>query len=352
MVCFEAKMSDLHLVVGLGNPGRKYQDTRHNIGWAVLDELARRHALGTGRSERRALIWDGRILHLRVKLAKPQTFMNRSGESVRALMDYYDIALDRLLVVHDDLDTPLGKLKLRKAGGHGGQNGLRSIIQHLGSQDFARLRVGIGRPPGRMDPVDYVLQPFRGRERELANELAGRSADAIEAWLRDGIESAMSSFNGEAGSADGPRSPANLEEKYTIVQRAHELAPRDPKALARLISIQKKLGLLDDAVANHLKLARLYHQVGEDSLAISEKVKAVTIQPERIELQREIADWYLQQDNRKKAVSRYLILAEYFRAQGAIASAKAAVERALSINPQHPKAQTLMCQLLELEARA
>ena len=343
-------MSDLHLVVGLGNPGHKYQDTRHNIGWRVVDEVARRHGLGVGRSEQRSVTWDGRIANRRVKLAKPQTYMNRSGESVGALMDYYDIALERLLVVHDDLDTPLGKLKLRKSGGHGGQNGLRSIIQHLGSKDFARLRFGIGRPPGRMDPVNYVLQPFRGEDHELAIELAARSADAIEAWLRDGIESAMSAFNGEAGRAGRGRSPVDLEEKYRIVFRAHELAPSDPKPLAQLISIQKKLGKLDQAVDNHLALARIYHEAGQDARAISEKVKAVTIKPELIELQREIASWYFEQGNSKKAVSRYLILAEHFRHRGDIVNAKATVETALCINPQHPKAQSMLSQLLELRA--
>ena len=345
-------MSDLHLVVGLGNPGSKYHDTRHNIGWRVVDQLARRHALGAGRSEKRALTWDGRIADSRVKLAKPQTFMNRSGESVRALMDYYAVALDRLLVVHDDLDTPFGNLKLRKAGGHGGQNGLRSIIQHLGSKDFARLRFGIGRPPGRMDPVNYVLQPFRGDDHELALDLAERSADAIEAWLRDGIESAMSAFNGEASRAGHNKSPVDLEEKYKIVRRAHELAPSDPVPLAQLISLQKKLGKLDQAVDNHLALARIYHDAGKHSQAISEKVKAVTIKPELIELQREIAEWYLERDNSKKAVSRYLILAEHFRGQENIAAAKATAERALGINPQHPKAQSMLSQLLELEARS
>ena len=110
-------MSEIHLVVGLGNPGAKYQKTRHNIGWRVVDELALRYALGAGRSEQRAMTWDGRIGDARVKLAKPLTYMNRSGESVRALMDYFDISIDHLLVVHDDLDTPFGKLKLRKSGG-------------------------------------------------------------------------------------------------------------------------------------------------------------------------------------------------------------------------------------------
>ena len=156
-------MSSKHLIVGLGNPGSKYEKTRHNIGFRVVDELVRRYDLGAGRGERRALTWDGTVTGTRIKLAKPTTFMNRSGESIRQLTDYYDIPLSNLLVVHDDLDTVFGILRLRRNGGHGGQNGLRSIVQHLGRKDFARLRFGIGRPPGKMDPVDYVLQPFQRR---------------------------------------------------------------------------------------------------------------------------------------------------------------------------------------------
>lgn len=345
-------MSEINLVVGLGNPGVKYQKTRHNIGWRVVDEMARRYALGAGRSEQRALTWDGRIAEVRVKLAKPQTYMNRSGEAVRALMHYYDISPHRLLVVHDDLDTLFGKLKLRKSGGHGGQNGLRSIIQHLNSKDFARLRFGIGRPPGRMDPVDYVLQPFRGGDQDLAAELVGTAADAIETWLRDGIESAMSAFNGDAGADGRKKSSINLDEKLKIVQRAHELAPSEPSPLAQLISVQKKLGKLDEAVENHLRLAQLYQLAGKPALAISEKVKAVAIKPEMIDLQREIAEWHWHNDNSKKAVSRYLILADYFRRRDEIAAAKSTVETALELNPQHPKALSALAELLELEAHS
>ena len=232
-------MSEKHLIVGLGNPGAKYDRTRHNVGFAVIDELARRYSLGAGRSERRALTWDGSIGARRVKLAKPLTYMNRSGESVRQLADYYDIANDNLLVVHDDLDTPIGALRLRWNGGHGGQNGLRSIVQHLGSTDFARLRFGIGRPPGRMDPVHYVLQAWRGDEAIRAEELAARAADAIEVWLSDGLERAMTLYNGNASNG-GPRAKKpDLSEQLALFARAHELAPADPKPLTKLIAIQK-----------------------------------------------------------------------------------------------------------------
>lgn len=330
-------MADMRLIVGLGNPGAKYDKTRHNVGWRVIDKLAARYGLGGGRSEKRARTWDGFIHEQRVKLAKPLTYMNRSGESVRSLMDYYDISDDHFIVVHDDLDTPFGTLRLRKAGGHSGQNGLRSIIQHLGRKDFARLRFGIGRPPGKMQPVDFVLQPFKGDDAILADEATSLAADAIETWLRAGIEKAMSQFNGGAPRQGGQQTAQALEEQLAVVQRAHELSPSDPKALAKLIAIQKKLGMIEAAVKGHLKLATLYDASSEGALANAERVKAVTIQPELVDIQRAIANWYLKHDNRKKAVARLLILADCLRRTDAAAALRV-IEEALQINPQHPKA--------------
>lgn len=331
-------MTSKRLIVGLGNPGRKYAKTRHNIGFLVIDELVARCDLGVGREDKRALTWDGQIRNRRVKLAKPMTYMNHSGESVRQLMDYYDIPLSNLLVIHDDLDTPFGILRLRQSGGHGGQNGLRSIIQHLGSKTFARMRFGIGRPPGRMDPVNYVLQPFKGDDILHAKELAGRAADAIEVWLSEGIETAMTRFNGDAVGAGFTPNSRDLSEQLAITLRAHELAPRDHKPLMKLIALQKKLGLIDDAVVKHLELARLFESEGNAQLAIAEKVKAVSIRPALVAEQREIAEWYLSQDNTKRAVQRYLILAEHFCDNGEKVTALEEIQRALTINPQHPKA--------------
>ncbi len=330
-------MTAKRLIVGLGNPGAKYEKTRHNVGWRVIDELAARYKLGKGRREGRAQTWDGAIRGARVKLAKPLTYMNRSGESVRWLLDYYDIPRARLLVVHDDLDTPFGKMRMRKAGGHGGQNGLRSIIQHLGDKEFARLRFGIGRPPGRMRPVDFVLRPFKGDEAILAAEVAAKAADAIEVWLSHGIEQAMSQFNGDAPSQAKQRSPADLEARLALLQRAHELAPADPKALTQLIAIQKKLGLIDEAVAGHLKLAAVYDCAGDGGRANAERVKAAAIQPALVDVQRAIAEWHLARENPKKAVARYLILAE-FQMNHDRGAAIESVNMALSVNPQHPKA--------------
>lgn len=341
-------MSDKYLIVGLGNPGAKYESTRHNVGFAVIDELARRHGLGAGRSQKQALAWDGSIGAKRVKLAKPLTYMNRSGESVRQLVDYFDISLERLLVIHDDLDTPFGSLRLRWNGGHGGQNGLRSIVRHLGSTDFARLRFGIGRPPGRMNPVDFVLQPWRGDDAIRAHELTARAADAIEVWLSDGLERAMTLYNGDSARSKGRESKPDLREQLALFERAHELAPSDPKPLTKLIALQKKLGQIDEAVANHLKLAQLYQCRDEGKLAIAEKAKAVAIRPGLVDVQREIAEWHLAQENRKKAVSRYLILAEHLRDSGDADSAMEVVALALTINPQHPKALEMTRLLQEL----
>lgn len=189
-------MSERYLIIGLGNPGSKYEKTRHNMGFFAVDELARRYNLSFGKTERKSKVADGVIRDRRVMLVKPQTFMNKSGEAVRALVDFYKTPLENIIVASDDLDLPLGTLRLRLAGGHGGQNGVRSIIQHLGTNDFNRARLGIGRPPGKMDPAAYVLKPFAGDDAILAEQVVDRAADAIELWLTDGIELAMTRYNG------------------------------------------------------------------------------------------------------------------------------------------------------------
>lgn len=339
-------MTDKYLIVGLGNPGLKYEKTRHNVGWWVIDELVKRYNMGGGRDDKRAVTWDGIIKGKKVKLAKPLTFMNLSGESVRPLLDYYDIPVENLIVIHDDLDTPFGSIRLRKTGGHGGQNGVRNIIQHLGTKDFARLRFGIGRPPGKMKPVDFVLQAFHGDDEILAQELTTKCANAVETWLTEGIDQAMSDYNG--GDNNGNKDPkVKPKEQLKIYQRAHELAPSDPKPLSKLISVQKKLGKLDEAVENHLKLAAIYDDEGKPHRSRSEKEKAVAIRPGRVDIQREIAEWYLAKDNQKKAVSRYLILADYFIKENDINNAVATVETALEVNPQHPKAIEIYESLME-----
>ncbi|KTB48476.1 aminoacyl-tRNA hydrolase [Dehalogenimonas alkenigignens] len=190
----------MKLVVGLGNPGREYSGTRHNIGFAVLGEVARKNGINFDKRCCHSRTGEGRIVGQEVALAKPQTYMNLSGDAVASLMRRYRVKLSDLLIVHDDLDLPLGKIRLRANGSAGGHNGLKSIIASIGSMDFARLKVGIGRPesPGveRRDVVDHVLTNFGGEERKIADDAIGKAAEAIEMVVEQGLEAAMNRFNG------------------------------------------------------------------------------------------------------------------------------------------------------------
>jgi PTH1 family peptidyl-tRNA hydrolase len=188
-------MSERYLIVGLGNPGREYKANRHNVGFQVVDHLAARHGLTFSRQQHNAIIATGEIRGQSVILAKPQSYMNESGGPVGALHRFYKIELDHLLIIFDDLDLPVGMLRLRRSGGSGGHKGMKSIIARLGSEEFPRLRVGIGRPPGRMDPAAYVLQDFDHSQLPVMQSVYERAADAVEAWLVDGIEVAMGRYN-------------------------------------------------------------------------------------------------------------------------------------------------------------
>jgi PTH1 family peptidyl-tRNA hydrolase len=184
------------LIVGLGNPGSKYASHRHNIGFQVVEALARSHDMTFSRwPGSKARVAAGHLAGHPVLLAKPQTFMNCSGQAVHKLRLSNEIPLDRLLVVYDDLDLPLGRLRLRPEGGSGGHKGMRSIIGSLGTQGFPRLRVGIDRPPGGMDAADYVLQPFSGYEASCLAKTIDQAVAAVECWLAEGIETAMDGFN-------------------------------------------------------------------------------------------------------------------------------------------------------------
>ncbi len=188
-------MNGRYLLVGLGNPGRQFKRKRHNVGFMLLDRLAEEHGLSFGSVRRQSLTASGRIAGEPVTLAKPQTFMNLSGHAVSQLLRYYRIPLDRLLVMFDDLDLPLGALRFRESGGTGGHKGMGSIVEQLGSKAFARLRVGIDRPPGRMDPADYVLQPFSAQEETLLSVVLAEAAAGILTYLTEGITVAISRHN-------------------------------------------------------------------------------------------------------------------------------------------------------------
>jgi PTH1 family peptidyl-tRNA hydrolase len=193
-------MTDRYLIIGLGNPGRKYNRNRHNTGFMTIDRAAERHGIRFSKLQSKAAVATGQMAGRNVLLAKPQSYMNNSGQPVRSLADFYKIPVDRLIVVYDDLDLPTGTVRLRPEGGSGGQNGMKDIIQHLGTREFARLRMGIGRPPGRMDPVDYVLQDFSKDEWEVMQVALDTAVDALETWLADGIQLAMSRYNGPVES--------------------------------------------------------------------------------------------------------------------------------------------------------
>lgn len=186
----------MKLVVGLGNPGTKYAESRHNVGFMVVDELARRWKADVSRFDRdfqgqfEDLSWQGQ----RVLLLKPQTYMNLSGQSVAAVVRFYKLGWDGVLVVHDDLDLPLGSLRLRESGSAGGQKGLADVLRHAGTQDVPRLRIGIGKVH-RSATVEYVLGRFEADEREAAALVIREAADAVQTWLTDGLTAAMNRHN-------------------------------------------------------------------------------------------------------------------------------------------------------------
>lgn len=183
----------MYIIAGLGNPGKKYENTRHNIGFITLDYLAERHDIKINKIKHKALVGEGRIAGQKVLLVKPQTYMNLSGESLREVMDYYKVDIEDMIVVYDDIDLPAGTVRIRKKGSAGTHNGMRSIVQHLG-QDFPRIRMGIGNDR-RGDLVDFVLGGFSKEDREVLEPAVERAALAIESYVDEGIEKAMNKYN-------------------------------------------------------------------------------------------------------------------------------------------------------------
>jgi PTH1 family peptidyl-tRNA hydrolase len=186
-------MADAWLVVGLGNPGPRYELTRHNVGQLVVDELAARRgeAFKQHKANARAAETWLRPGGPKIILAKPNSFMNVSGGPVAGLVKFYDIEPERVVVVHDELDIPFDTIKLKVGGGHGGHNGVRDVAKALGTPEFPRVRVGIGRPPGRQDPADWVLDPFGATERKTLDILIGDAADAVEQLVGEGLVAAQ-----------------------------------------------------------------------------------------------------------------------------------------------------------------
>ena len=186
----------MKLIVGLGNPGGKYEGTRHNIGFGVIRQLAKRHSAKPGRNKFDGEMQECSIEAERCLLLMPHTFMNLSGRSVRKTMDFYKIAIDDLLVVCDDFNLPLGTLRMRRGGTDGGQKGLEDTIRQLASDEFARLRIGIGPVPERWDAADFVLSRFDGAECKLLEGELVRASEAVDTWAKKGVEPAMNQFNG------------------------------------------------------------------------------------------------------------------------------------------------------------
>ncbi|MGA7192780.1 MAG: aminoacyl-tRNA hydrolase [Anaerolineales bacterium] len=191
---------DTFLLIGLGNPGREYRDNRHNFGFMLIDRLIVRLNARGMKLQSKAIVTDAVYNEHKLILAKPQTYMNLSGQSAQGLIHFYKLELSNVIIAHDDLDLPFGTIRLRPGGGPGGQKGVASTIEHMGTQDIPRLRMGIGRPPGRMDAAAYVLQDFSKDEMKELSSILDRAVDAVLTFITNGLDAAMNKFNGEITS--------------------------------------------------------------------------------------------------------------------------------------------------------
>src|SRR5450830_2036268 len=189
-------MTETYLIVGLGNPGREYHETRHNVGFMLLDRLTVKLNARFTRLQSKALVASANYQERKIILAKPQTFMNLSGQSVQGLIHFYKLPLENLLIAHDDLDLPVGTIRIRPDGRSAGQKGMMSAIERLGTDEFPRLRLGIGRPPGQMQAPDYVLQDFSNTDLTVISETLNRAVEAALTWVTDGLDAAMNKYNG------------------------------------------------------------------------------------------------------------------------------------------------------------
>ena len=186
-----------YIIAGLGNPGRKYKANRHNIGFMLVSHLAQKLNISFLRMESKALVTKEKYMDRTIILAKPQTYMNLSGQPIGTLTKFYKVPLENLLVVYDDVDLPFGNIRMRPSGGSAGQKGITSIIERFGTNEFPRMRLGIGRPPGRKGAASYVLRDFSAEEKEFLEEFLDRAANAVLTFITEGLSSAMNQFNSQ-----------------------------------------------------------------------------------------------------------------------------------------------------------
>lgn len=191
-------MEKLTVIAGLGNPGNKYENTRHNVGFSAIDLLSSKHGIKVNKLKHKALTGEGTIAGERVLLVKPQTFMNLSGESIRDIAEWYKLPMDNIIIIYDDVDLPVGTVRIRPKGSSGTHNGMKSVIYQLQSDEFPRIRVGIGKAPEGWDLADYVLSRFNTDEAGAMRESIERAADAAAAIVSSGVSAAMNQYNGEA----------------------------------------------------------------------------------------------------------------------------------------------------------
>lgn len=212
----------MKLVVGLGNPGQKYSGTRHNAGFEVLAYLARRYDIGRPKAKFNAEVAETIIKNQKTILLSPLTFMNLSGQSVRAAVDFYKLPVADILVICDDMNLDVARLRFKPSGSAGGQNGLKDIIQKLGTQDFGRLRVGVGRPPPNWDAADFVLGKFSNEDQAEMEVGIAKAADAVETWVELGIQAAMNQFNA------GPMKPVKQKQKQSDLKKSEAKLTGEP----------------------------------------------------------------------------------------------------------------------------
>lgn len=188
-------LEDIFVIIGLGNPGTRYENTRHNVGFDTIDRLSKKNNIAVTKVKHKAVIGDGTIEGHRVLLVKPQTFMNLSGESVREIIEWYKISVKNIIIVYDDIDLPVGKLRIRPNGSSGTHNGMRSVIYQIQSDDFPRIRIGVDKPPQGWNLADFVLSKFSSEERKIVEDAIENAAGAVEAILKSGVDNAMNRFN-------------------------------------------------------------------------------------------------------------------------------------------------------------